>query len=212
MLWRSSRTRRPPAGFIEPCIPSPAPRPPAGDNWIHEIKQDGYRMMARRDAAGIRLLTRNGHDWTSRFPQIATAVNALRCRSCLVDGEAVRCDQDGLAIFDQLRRHANGGAVFLFAFDLLELDGNDLRRAPIEERKAALAELARDAAPGLQLSQPLDRPGEIMFAHACKLGLEGTVSKRRGSRYQSGRSAHWVKSKNPNHAAVTRLLEEDWNG
>jgi bifunctional non-homologous end joining protein LigD len=211
MLWRSSRTRRPPAGFIEACIPSPAPRPPAGDTWIHEIKQDGYRMMARRDAAGIRLLTRNGHDWTSRFSRMAAAVNSLHCRSCLIDGEAVWCDDAGVAIFDQLRRRANGGAVLLFAFDLLELNGEDLRREPIEQRKAALAELARNAKSGLQLSEHLELPGEVVFEHALKLGLEGIVSKRRGSRYESGRSSHWLKSKNPNHAAVTRLLKEDWN-
>jgi bifunctional non-homologous end joining protein LigD len=117
-----------------------------------------------------------------------------------------------VAIFDQLRRRGNGGAVFLFAFDLLERDGEDLRRAPIEQRKAALAELARNAKPGLQLSEHLELPGEVVFAHALKLGLEGIVSKRRGSRYESGRSQYWVKSKNPNHAAVTRLTEEDWQG
>ena len=98
------------------------------------------------------------------------------------------------------------------AFDLLELDGRDLRREPIEDRKAALARLAADAKPGLQLSVHLDRPGDVVFEHACKLGLEGIVSKRRGSRYESGRSSHWLKTKNPNHPAVTRLLEEDWNG
>jgi bifunctional non-homologous end joining protein LigD len=168
--------------------------------------------MARRDAAGLRLLTRNGHDWTSRFPPIAAAVNALRCRSCLIDGEAVCCDEAGVAIFEWLRRRANGGTAFLYAFDLLELDGRDLRREPIEDRKAQLASLARNAAPGLQLSECLDRPGDIVFEHACKLGLEGIVSKRRGSRYESGRSSHWLKTKNPNHPAVLRLLEEDWNG
>jgi bifunctional non-homologous end joining protein LigD len=211
-MFRTRPCRPSSASFIEPCLPSNAPRPPVGDQWLHEIKQDGFRLMARRDAAGIRLLTRNGHDWTSRFPQIAAAVNALRCRSCLIDGEAVCCDDAGVAIFDLLRRRANGGTAFLYAFDLLELDGKDLRREPIEARKAALAELAFDAKPGLQLSVHLDHPGTVVFEHACKLGLEGIVSKRRGSRYESGRSSHWLKSKNPNHAAVTRLLEEDWNG
>ncbi len=166
-----TRRRPPSSGFIEPCLPSNAPRPPAGDQWLHEVKQDGFRLMARRDAAGARLLTRNGYDWTSRFPQIAAAVNALRCRSCLIDGEAVCCDEE-----------------------------------------AELAMLARNAEPGLQLSECLDRPGDIVFEHACKLGLEGIVSKRRGSRYESGRSSHWLKTKNPNHPAVLRLLEEDWNG
>jgi bifunctional non-homologous end joining protein LigD len=165
-----ARPRRPSsAGFIEPCLPSNAPRPPAGEQWLHEVKQDGFRLMARRDAAGVRLLTRNGHDWTSRFPQIAAAVMALRCHSCLVDGEAVCCDDAGVAIFEWLRRRANGGTAFLYAFDLLELAGRDLRREPIEE----LATLARSAQPGLQLSVHLDHPGDIVFEHACQLGLEG---------------------------------------
>jgi bifunctional non-homologous end joining protein LigD len=91
-------------GFIEPCLPSPAERPPVGPGWVHEIKHDGYRLMARRDGAGVRLLTRNGHDWTLRFPLIAQAVGALRVISCLIDGEAVACDDDGLPVFDRLRQ------------------------------------------------------------------------------------------------------------
>src|SRR5213078_788774 len=86
-----------PPGFIEPCLPSPADRPPSGSDWIHEIKHDGYRLMARRDPISIRLLTRNGHDWSPRYPLIVEAVNALKVRSCLIDGEAVICDKNGLA-------------------------------------------------------------------------------------------------------------------
>src|SRR5262245_14376429 len=93
-----------PPGFIEPCLPSPADRPPSGPDWIHEIKHDGYRLMARRDSAGIRLLTRNGHDWSPRYPLILEAVNRLKVRSCLIDGEAVACDENGLAVFQRLRR------------------------------------------------------------------------------------------------------------
>ena len=78
-----------PSGFIEPCLPSPADRPPSGPDWIHEIKRDGYRLMARRDLIGIRLLTRNGHDWAPRYPLIVEAVDRLKVRSCLIDGEAV---------------------------------------------------------------------------------------------------------------------------
>ena len=83
---------------IEPCLPSPAERPPTGPEWVHEIKHDGYRLMARRDPVGIRLLTRNGHDWAPRYPLIVDAVNALKVRSCLIDGEAVVCDEDGRAV------------------------------------------------------------------------------------------------------------------
>jgi bifunctional non-homologous end joining protein LigD len=114
------RIRR--SGFIEPCLPSPAERPPSG-GWLHEIKLDGFRLMARRDA-GIRLLTRNGIDWSARYPGIASAVNYLRCRSCLLDGEVVICGEDGIPVFNRLRygRQIKAEAV-LFCFDLLELDG-----------------------------------------------------------------------------------------
>ena len=92
--------------FIEPCLPSPADRPPSGSNWIHEIKHDGYRLMARRDPIGIRLITRRGNDWSDRFPLVVEAVNHLKVRSCLIDGEVVCCDEHGLARFDVLRRRS----------------------------------------------------------------------------------------------------------
>jgi bifunctional non-homologous end joining protein LigD len=130
--------------FIEPCLPSQADKPPSGPNWIHEIKHDGYRLMARRDPVGIRLLTRRGNDWTTRFPLVAEAVNHLKVRSCLIDGEVVCCDERGLAIFSTLRRRRNEARAFLFAFDLLELDGLDMRREPIATRKASLASLLRN--------------------------------------------------------------------
>src|SRR5215475_3790488 len=126
------------SAFIEPCLPSPADRPPSGPGWIHEIKLDGFRMMVRRDPAGIRLLTRNGHDWIGRFPLIAAAAGALPARSFLIDGEAVACDGDGLPVFDRLRYRRRDGRVFLYAFDLLELNGRDMRRHPLEARKATL--------------------------------------------------------------------------
>src|SRR5215831_3390243 len=133
-----SRIPLPPSGFIEPCLPSPAEQPPSGFGWIHEIKHDGFRLMARRDARGVRLLTRNGHDWADRCPRIGDAAGALGVRSCLIDGEAVACDGDGMPVFDRLRYRRQDGAVFLFAFDLLELNGQDLRREPIESRKREL--------------------------------------------------------------------------
>jgi bifunctional non-homologous end joining protein LigD len=106
----SSRIRSAPAGFIEPCLPSPADKPPSGANWIHEIKHDGYRLMAPRDPVGIRLLTRRGNDWYDRYPLIVEAVNHLKVRSCLIDGEAVCCDDRGLAISQMLRQRRNRGA------------------------------------------------------------------------------------------------------
>jgi bifunctional non-homologous end joining protein LigD len=143
------------AGFIPPCLPSRAERPPSGPGWVHEIKHDGFRMMVRRDAAGVRLLTRKANDWTNRYPLIAAAAGALKPRSFLIDGEAVACDGDGMPSFDRLRYRRADGAVFLFAFDLLELDGRDLRREPLEVRKATLASVLRKARPGVQLNNIL---------------------------------------------------------
>ena len=174
--------------FIEPCLPSPADRPPSGPDWVHEIKLDGFRMMVRRDPAGVRLLTRNGYDWTGRFPLIAAAAEALRARSFLMDGEAVACEGDGLPVFDRLRYRRQDGRVFLYAFDLLELNGRDMRRERLEVRKAGLAAVLRRKAAGIQFNEHCDDlPVDVVFRHACKLGFEGIVSKRLGSPYRSGR-------------------------
>jgi bifunctional non-homologous end joining protein LigD len=168
-------------------------------------------MMAKRDPAGIRLLTRNGHDWAARYPLIVEAVNHLRVRSVLIDGEVVCCDERGLAIFATLRQRRNEATAFLFAFDLLELDGTDMRREPIEVRKATLASILRTSRHGVRLNEHLEHPdGATVFQHACRMGLEGIVSKRLGSRYRSGRSADWLKFKNPQAPAVRREAEEDW--
>jgi len=183
----------PPSGFIAPCLPSPA-----------------ERLMARRDDASVRLLTRNGHDWSPRYPAIVEAVNQLKVRSCLIDGEAVACDENGLAVFQRLRRKPTGRHVLLYAFDLLELEGEDLRREPFETREATLASLLRGSLPGLRLNEHLAYPGDVVFQHACKMGLEGIVSKRLGSPYRSGRSPDWLKMKNPAAPAIRREAEEDW--
>ena len=144
--------RTSPSGFIEPCLPSPAERLPGGPDCVHEIKHDGYRLMARRNPACVRLLTRNGHDWSARYPLILEAVNRLKVRSVLIDEEAVACDDNGLAVFERLRRKREGRHVFLFAFDLLELNGEDLRREPFETRKATLASLLPARIPGTSSS------------------------------------------------------------
>jgi bifunctional non-homologous end joining protein LigD len=130
------RTRRS-LGVTKPCFPSPAERPPAGQGWLHEIKHDGFRILARRDGAGIRLIRRRGNDFTSRFPP-AAAVGALPASSFLIDGEAIVTDEDGLAVFELVRWARNGDKAVLIAFDLIELDGEDLRRSPIEHRKRKL--------------------------------------------------------------------------
>jgi ATP-dependent DNA ligase len=210
-MLRSSRVVVAGAEFIQPCLPSPAREPPSGPDWLHKVKFDGYRAMVRSDGAGVRLFTRRGYDWTERFPAIVSAARGLRAGSFLIDGEAVCCDENGVPVFQMLRQRRNEARVLLYAFDLSQLDGRDLRREPIETRKAALAKLIRGAGPGLQLSECLDgHDGATVFEHACKLGLEGIVSKRRGSRYESGRSPYWVKLKNPDSPTVRREAEEDW--
>jgi ATP-dependent DNA ligase len=165
----SSRNRSAPAGFIESCLPSPADKPPSGFNWIHEIKHDGYRLMAQRDPVGIRLLTRNGHDWAARYPLVVEAVNHLRVRSVLIDGEVVCCDDRGLAAFQLLRHRRNEPKAFLYAFDLLELDGADMRREPIEVRKATLASILRKSRHGVRFNEHLEHSdGIAVFQHACR--------------------------------------------
>jgi bifunctional non-homologous end joining protein LigD len=201
---------RPGLGIIEPCLPSPAKVPPSGPGWLHEIKHDGFRILARRDGAGVRLFTRHGNDFSSRFPFIATAVGKLPVRSCLIDGEAIVCDENGLAVFDLIRGDGAGERAVLSAFDLLELDGKDLRRKPIETRKALLAKLLKGQQMSIVLNEYYEEDGAVVFQQACRLGCEGIVSKRRGSIYRRGRSPLWLKVKNPNAPAVKREAEEDW--
>jgi bifunctional non-homologous end joining protein LigD len=203
-----------PAWWIAPCQPTAALKPPSGPNWIHEIKHDGYRLMAQRDGTSVRLLTRNGNNWRELFPAVAAAVNLLNVRSCLIDGEVVVCNENGLAVFDLLRRGERVKQnAHLIVFDLLQLDGRDLTREPIEERKRLLGEfLNRIRHPGLQLSEDIALPGDLVFAHACALGCEGIVSKRLGSKYRPGpnKCPDWIKVKNPAAPAVRRETEEDW--
>src|SRR6516164_2869598 len=135
---------RPGLGIVEPCLPSPAKAPPSGPGWLHEIKHDGFRILARKDATGVRLITRNGSDFTDHFPFIAMALKSLPVRSCMIDGEAIVCDEKGLAVFELIRGQGSKTSAVLCAFDLLELDGRDLRRRPIEERKGLLAKLLHD--------------------------------------------------------------------
>ncbi len=169
---------RPGLGIIEPYLPSPAKVPPSGPGWLHEIKHDGFRILARRDSAGVRLITRAGNDFSSRFPFIAMAVSNLPVRSCSIDGEAVVCDENGLAVFELIRRHGALASAVLCAFDLLlELDGRDLRREPIEKRKELLAKLLKGSHLSLVLNETFEESGEIVSREACRLGCEGIESK-----------------------------------
>jgi bifunctional non-homologous end joining protein LigD len=204
---------RPPAlGFIAPCLPTSAAQPRSGALWLHEIKHDGFRVIARKEGKRVKLYSRPGNDLTHRFPLIGEALASLRSRSCIIDGEAVACGDDGVASFDRIRYRQHDAEVFLYAFDLIELDGEDLRRHPLTVRKKTLTSLLARAAPGLRFNEHMEADGPDVFHHACMLGLEGIVSKRKDSQYRSGRSPHWIKSKNPNAPAVKREAEEDWGG
>src|SRR6516162_4093584 len=196
----------------KPCLPTSAPCPPVGPEWLHEIKHDGYRMLAHHDGGRARLISRRGFDWGDRFPAIVAAVEALAVRTCTIDGEVIASNADGLADFELLRYRRRDAAVTLVAFDLLQIDGRDLRDEPIETRKAELARLLDGCRPGLVLNAVFHDPGPVVFEHACKLGCEGIVSKRRGSRYARGRSSNWLKVKNPDAPAVRREREEAWGG
>jgi len=197
---------------FKPCFPEAAHAPPASPDWLHEIKHDGYRMLARRDGERVHFISRRGLDWAWRFPMIVAAVEALAVRSCLIDGEVIACDADGVADFQLLRWRRQHDPAMLCAFDLIELDGCDLRGEPIEERKAELARLLGDGPPNIVFNRVFGDPGPIIFEQACKFGCEGIVSKRRGSRYAPGRSDDWLKVKNPDAPALYRQAYENWGG
>ena len=211
MLYFEPRPRsRTLANFIEPCLPRPADRPPIGGDWLHEIKHDGFRIMARRDAAGVRLLTRNGHDFAGRFPMAAAAVATLPARSCLIDGEAIVTDQNGLAVFDLIRGHR------------WSTGGSPLRLRPARARRRGFASRAdRNPQEHPEVAAARQVCGNrVQRAHsrgwrnrlpAGSLGCEGIVSKRLGSPYRSGRADCWIKVKNPAAPAVRREAEEEWN-
>ena len=211
MLWRSPAPTRHPPGFIEPCLPTLGHTVPSGPQWAYEIKHDGYRFICRREGNGIRVFSRRGHDWTDRVPRIVDTFARLPASSVTLDGEGVACDTQGVTNFELLRAALGRPAkreVFLYAFDLLELDGRDLRREPWSDRRRKLALLLRGAGHGVQLSDHMEgTDGDAMFRHACAMGLEGIVAKRRDKPYRSGRSPDWIKVKNPHAPAVTRLIE-----
>jgi bifunctional non-homologous end joining protein LigD len=165
------RIRSLPSGFIPPCLPIKADAPPSDGLWVHEIKHDGFRIIARKDGPRVRLYSRPGNDLTDRFPLIVEALGRLRSRSCIIDGEAVCCDDDGRPSFDRIRYRRHDASVFLYAFDLIELNGADLRREPLDVRKATLRSLLVKVGLGLQWNEHIEGDGETLFRHACKFGL-----------------------------------------
>jgi bifunctional non-homologous end joining protein LigD len=204
------RQRVPRTVRIEACLPRKALQPPSGPDWLHEIKHDGFRILAQKDGSRVHLITRNGYDFADRYPLIVDAMSRLPVASCIVDGEAIVADQSGLSVFDMLRYRTHDHAATLCAFDLLELNGADLRRKPLEQRKDLTAETLRTRHHGIALSAAYDCDGAMVYEHACALGYEGIVSKRRGSRYFSGRTDQWLRMKNPQAPAASREREVDW--
>jgi bifunctional non-homologous end joining protein LigD len=197
-------------GFIEPCIPTLAAKPPFGPGWVHEIKHDGYRLIVRRDDDTVRLFTRRGHDWIDRYSAIASAAAKLRAKTFTIDGEAAVAGADGIAVFDALHRRHRADDAILYAFDLLELNGKDLRTLPLSERKAKLEKLLTRAPAALIFNEHTAEDGAVVFRHACMMGLEGIVSKRLTASYRSGPSRDWIKVKNPDSPAMRRARAGTW--
>ena len=184
---------------------------PSGPQWVHEIKHDGFRFICRRDGDRVRVFSRRGNEYTDRVPLIAEALAKLRVKSVTLDGEGVVCGADGVSDFDRLRAavgRLGSCDAFLYAFDLLEINGTDLRHDAWEVRRATLTSLLRKVGQGIRLSEHLaSTDGETIFQHACRMGLEGIVAKRRDRPYRSGRSPDWIKVKNPDAPAAARVIE-----
>jgi bifunctional non-homologous end joining protein LigD len=205
------KIKRIPTGFIIPAQPVVASRPPSGANWVHEIKHDGYRMIVRRDGPIVRIYSRNAYDWTARLPAIAAAAERIKAKSFTIDGEAVVLGPDGLSRFEDLRRREAAHKAILYAFDLVEHDGEDLRDRPFVDRKATLARLLRGIEAGILFNEHVAEDGPTVFEHACRLGAEGIVSKRVDGTYRSGPCPAWIKVRNPASMAVQRERSENWN-
>lgn len=189
-----------PSGIV-PELPTLVRRIPGGDAWIHEIKLDGYRMLAYVDGSDVRLITRNQLDWTDKFPTVARALSQLDVSQALLDGEVVALNEKGISEFQLLQNARAAGNLLYYAFDLLSLDGEDLRPLPLEERKERLRGLGLPTDQGIvRLAEHLEGPGEPILEAAKRQGLEGIVSKRRDRPYISGRTTDWVKTKCQQHA------------
>jgi bifunctional non-homologous end joining protein LigD len=186
--------------FVEPELATLVQRPPDGDGWLHEIKIDGYRVFCRRDGDKVTLLTRTGQDWTHKFAAVAEAVRGLPARQFAIDGEIAVLNDHGQSSFGDLQDALSDGRdekLSLVAFDLLYLDGKDLRAAPLLERKKLLRKLLPAGAETavLRYSDHAEGSGEALFAEANKRHLEGIVSKRVAAPYRSGRVGDWLKAK-----------------
>ncbi|PVE50196.1 non-homologous end-joining DNA ligase [Rhizobium rhizogenes] len=187
---------------IEPCLALLKATPPKGDDWLFEVKWDGYRIAVHIELGKVRILTRGGHDWTHRFPTIAAAALKLPVASAIIDGEAVVMDAEGRSDFSLLQKSLGGRSgkavssdAVLVAFDLLYFDGHDLTSVELSSRRHMLHDLLGAGVPDILFSETIDADGEQLLAHACELGLEGIIAKHRDSPYRSGRTGDWLKIK-----------------
>src|SRR5215831_5344850 len=190
------------------CLPTRSTIVPTGADWLHEVKYDGYRLLVIRDGDRVRLITRGGYNWTDRYPWIVETALKNRHRQFVIDGEAVILGFDGVSDFDGLHSRQREEEVQLYAFDILALGGEDLRAVPLSLRKQNLARLLRGRPDGIFVA-PFER-GEIgpdLFKAACRMGLEGMVSKRADRPYRAGRCSHWIKVKNRKHPAMSRVMD-----
>jgi bifunctional non-homologous end joining protein LigD len=184
--------------FIEPQLATPVDQPPEGGHWIHEIKYDGYRCQVLVDRGEVRVLTRNGYDWSDRYPSIVCAASTLRCQSAIIDGEAIVQDGNGASDFDSLNTAMRWRpeSIILYAFDLMHLDGLDLRRQFLSVRRSLLKRLIRDDEESrIQFSEEFGGDGVVLFKACAEHGLEGIISKHALANYRSGRSNTWLKTK-----------------
>jgi bifunctional non-homologous end joining protein LigD len=200
--------RETPPGFLPPQLAQQARKAPSGDDWVHELKLDGYRLQVQLqskktrqgNAGAATLFTRSGLDWTARMPNLAAAAAKLDAESCILDGEVVALDHEGRTNFSDLQaafQEQKQESLVYFAFDLLHLDGHNLRKLPLSQRKVILSEVLSSIEPGLpiRLSEHIEGRGEEVFAKACELGAEGIVSKLASAPYSSGRGNTWLKMK-----------------
>jgi bifunctional non-homologous end joining protein LigD len=193
---------------FEFCLPIGAASVPDCPDWLHEVKYDGYRLRLEREGNRVRLITRRGYDWTSRFPWIVEAALKNRHKQFVIDGEAVVLGVDGVSDFNALHSRKHDHEAQLYAFDILALDGDDLRDLPLSMRKPNLDRLLARRPDGIFIA-PFEQ-GEIgpdLFRAACDMNLEGMVSKHRDRPYRAGRSAHWIKVKNRRHPAMHRVFD-----
>jgi bifunctional non-homologous end joining protein LigD len=203
-------------GFVEPALATSVDKVPKGTRWIHEIKFDGYRVQVHLRDATVKVFTRRGNDWTKRFRKIAHDAWHVNAGSAIIDGEIVVPAADGTTDFSVLQNELKGKSnkIVLVAFDLLYLNGYDLQKLPLVQRKALLKKMIDGT--DLQFSDSFEIDGRDMYVHACKVGLEGVVSKVRDSGYISGRGNNWVKATCAQRETLTiagfALDGNDWDG